>query len=415
MTARARLALSYSVLFLTLGAALVAVSFVLISNNLPAHRFDAASGQDVVLRAAKLAQNSDANIDHALAAQIAAAPSDKAFALAASLRDTMSPRTYDSLTAGLAVNVRGDALHQLVVWSAVALGATTLASAALGWLIAGRVLRPLTRITNTARRASSDNLDERINLHGPDDELTRLAAAFDDMLNRLAVAFEGQRRFVANASHELRTPLTIMATEIDVTVARPHATNDDLRDMARTVRGTIDRSDRLISSLLALALVDEGLEISQQIDLATIAAESLERHMPAILDAQLETTSTLSETIVAGDPGLLDRMIDNLIENAVRYNTTPGWIDIRTSRARDRIILEIANSGPAVTISASDTLFEPFRRAQTRPGTHGYGLGLAIVRAIATAHQGTASATTIDAGGLRVTIDLPTGIHSTEP
>ncbi|TML17919.1 MAG: HAMP domain-containing protein [Actinobacteria bacterium] len=409
MTARIRLALLYGLLFLAMGAALLAVSYKLVSHNLPAQRVEAVSGQDVLLRAANLSKFSDlSDSDRAVLSDIATMPPDFALSAAESRKGKLSPSTYEGLTLSLPIHVRRDALHQLLKQSVIVLGLTVLVSVVLGWIVAGRVLRPLTRITDTARRLTSSNLEARINLKGPEDELTRLAAAFDDMLDRLADAFEGQRRFVGNASHELRTPLTIMATELDVTMARPDATIDDLRRMGTTVRVALDRSDRLITSLLALALVEEGLEIERPTDLAMIAAESVERHKARIDEAKLTLTTELTEAIVVGDPGLLDRLTDNLVENAINHNTTNGWIRIRTARAHECAIFEIANSGTVVAEDDIETLFEPFRRLDgAHRSRHSVGLGLSIVRAIARAHGGSAFAQPGQGGGLVITTRIP--------
>ena len=279
MTVRVKLALLYGLLFLVAGAALVAISYQLVARNVPQQTVAAASGKDVVLRAGKLARTPDVSAsDRAVLTVIEAAPPELALDVAKGSAAKLSPAVAQQLLAALPTQVRSDALHQLLVQSAIALGVMAVVSVGLGWFVAGRVLRPLTRITDTAQRLSASNLDERIDLDGPDDELTRLANTFDAMLDRLAAAFEGQRRFVANASHELRTPLTIIATELDVTLARPDAAVEDLRRMGDAVRAAVDRSDRLITSLLALARVEQGLDVTQATDLAAVARDASARH-----------------------------------------------------------------------------------------------------------------------------------------
>src|SRR5262249_52778508 len=258
---------------------------------------------------------------------------------------SLSPASAEFLLAALPSQVRSDALHQQLVQSSIALGIVAVASVGLGWLVAGRVLRPVTRITDTAQRLAASNLDERIDLHGPDDELTRLANTFDAMLDRLAAAFEGQRRFVANASHELRTPLTIMATELDVTLARPDASVDDLRHMGATVRAAVDRSDRLITSLLALAQVDEGLELTQNTNVADLARDALARHETQLAERGLDVQTQLEPVVVNGDPGLLDRLLDNLLDNAARYNVDNGWVRVTTRPEAGIVELAVASSG----------------------------------------------------------------------
>jgi signal transduction histidine kinase len=411
VTVRVKLALLYGLLFLIVGAGLVAVSYQLVRSNLPADKATQASGSDVILRAEKLAKTPNLSAgERAALDKLAATPADQAFfAVQKGGGLDLSPDIIRQLTASLPVTVRNDALHQLLVQSAIALGITTIIAIALGWIVAGRVLRPLTRITDTAQRLSASNLEERINLSGPDDELSRLANTFDAMLDRIAASFEGQRRFVANASHELRTPLTIMATELDVTLARPDATIDELREMGTTVRSAVDRSDRLITSLLALARVEEGLEVTTATDLAAIVTDTLARRADEITILDLHVATVLDPTVVVGDPGLLDRLVDNLVENAIRHNIDGGWIHIETHATDTGHQLEVASSGGLVPDDQADELFTPFRRLDGRTGGHrNMGLGLSIVRAIAHAHGGTASAAPIPGGGLRVTVRFDT-------
>ncbi len=414
MTVRIKLALLYGIMFLAGAVALVGLSYQLVARNLPERTVVAASGNDVVLRAGKLLKAPDLSpSDRAVLSQIAALQPDKALAVAKSGAGDLSPATARALLSSLPTEVRGAALHQLLLQSSIALGVLAVVSFVVGWFVAGRVLRPLARITDTARRLSASNLDERIDLHGPDDELTRLAATFDAMLDRLAVGFEGQRRFVANASHELRTPLTIMAAELDVTLARRDASVAELRQMGATVRSAVGRSDRLITSLLALARVEQGLEVVEPTDLGAVAVEALERREAELTTAGLEVRTQLEPAVVVGDPGLLDRLVDNLLDNAIRYNIANGWVEITTATADDSVRLQVASSGARLAPDAVDGLFTPFRRLDARTGSQrGFGLGLSIVQAIAHAHRGSASAEALDSGGLQVTVRLA---RSTEP
>src|ERR671928_1513815 len=191
---------------------------------------------------------------------------------------TLDPGQY-ALQRAIQEEVAADALHDLRVQYAIALGALTALSVLLGWALAGRVLRPLQRITATAQRVSQDTLDERIALHGPRDELKELADTFDEMLERLSSAFASQRRFVANASHELRTPLTVMRTELEVTLADPDATNEELREMAESVHEAMDRTERLVQALLMLARSEGAIARRDPVDLASAARMALE-HTP---------------------------------------------------------------------------------------------------------------------------------------
>ncbi len=207
-------------------------------------------------------------------------------------------------------------------------------SALLGWIMAGRVLRPVHAITAAARRASEENLGERIALAGPQDELKELADTFDAMLARLDAAFASQRRFVANASHELRTPLTVMRTAIDVTLAKPERTPAQLEAMAAEVRQATGQAERLVEALLTLARSDRGTGPRSVLDLAVLAEDALDAAAPAITAGSLRVTSELEPGLAAGDPVLVERLVRNLIDNAVRHNVPGGWLEV-ASGSRD--------------------------------------------------------------------------------
>ena len=213
----------------------------------------------------------------------------------------------------------------------LALAAMTALSVLLGWLVAGRALRPLQQITSTARRVSQDTLDERIALEGPRDELKELADTFDAMLERLSGAFASQRRFVANASHELRTPLTVMRTELEVTLADPDATNAELRTMAEAVHDALDRTERLVQSLLTLARSEGAVTRRDPMDLARAARVALEHTARDADAAGLAVTADLHPAPVAGDRSLLERLVANLVENAVVHNRPGGRVSVTTS------------------------------------------------------------------------------------
>ncbi|MDP8954766.1 MAG: ATP-binding protein [Actinomycetota bacterium] len=306
-------------------------------------------------------------------------------------------------------DLRDQTLDQLLVQSAQALAITAVAAVALGWVVAGRILRPLQQITGAAQRLSEENLHERIAMAGPDDELKELADTFDSMLARLDTAFEGQRRFAANAAHELRTPLAIMRTEIDVALADPQTSASELRDMAGTVLAAIERTNALLDGLLMLARSDRGSERLETVDLADLVVVAVD-HVDAertIAGVTLEVD--LLPAPVLGDPVLLQRLADNLVENAVRHNRAGGWLELRTGTAAGRSWLTVRNSGPPVPAESLDSLFEPFRRGTpARTGSvSGAGLGLSIVRSIATAHGASITPTPIDGGGLEITVELP--------
>jgi signal transduction histidine kinase len=302
---------------------------------------------------------------------------------------------------------RADELHRLLVEYIWALGAMTILSVLAGWLLAGRALRPLRQITATARRVSGENLGERIALKGPADELKELADTFDGMLGRLDGAFASQRHFVANASHELRTPLAIMRTEVDVSLADPHATVDDLRQMGEAVRETVDRCERLIEGLLMLARSEAATGREEPADLAALAADCITDLHARAEEAHVEMRDDLSPAWTRGEPALLERMIANLIDNGIRYNEPGGWLRVSTRSEGGRVRVTVANGGPRIDPAAAATLTEPFRRLDR--GAGGFGLGLSIVRSVVEAHGGMVDVSAPEEGGLVVQIELPAG------
>ena len=314
---------------------------------------------------------------------------------------------YAGTAAGLQAQ-RQQALSNLLSFSLAGLGVMTVVSGGLGWFMSGRVLRPVRAITETARRASEQRLGERLALTGARDELKELADTFDDMLERLDAAFATQRRFVANASHELRTPLTLMRTAIDVTLAKPSPTARQLTDTAVRVRRSIDRAETMIEALLTLAVSDQGKLSTEYTDLATCAEDAIDAAAAQIERLDLHVDTKLDPAETTGDPQLLERMIANLVDNAVRHNEPGGWIRLRTGTSDAGVYLEIANSGPFIPGDAVPSLFEPFRRMQARTGVHdGVGLGLSIARSVITAHRATVTARSQPAGGLDISVVIP--------
>jgi len=284
-----------------------------------------------------------------------------------------------------------------------------LAGALLSWVLIGRTLRPLETLTRATRALSESSLDQRIHLAGPRDEVAELADTFDDMLARLQAAFEAERRFVANASHELRTPLAVIRTEVDVTLADPAADVEDMRRMGLIVLEATDRADRLLTSLLVLARTQaRGVSAPQPVDLAQIIGRALGAVENERADRDLAVTVDARSAIVRGDPALLDRLVGNLVENAVRHNVNGGWVRIETGAADGAGWLEVASSGTVIDPETVTELFEPFRQGRRARTAHrGSGLGLSIVRAVVAAHGGAVHATPIPDGGLRVRVTLP--------
>ncbi len=315
---------------------------------------------------------------------------------------------YAGTVAGM--QAQQNTLAKLLTFWALGLGILMFGSGGLGWYISGRLLRPVREITATARRASEQHLGERLALAGPRDELRELADTFDDMLERLDAAFATQRRFVANASHELRTPLTVMRTAIDVTLAKPSPTARQLTDTAVRVRRSIDKAESMIEALLTIAVSDQGKLSTEFTDLATLAEDAIDAAAPDIERLQLHVDAQLDPAGITGDPQLLERMISNLVGNAVRHNEPDGWIRLRTGTSDAAVRFEIANSGPFIPDDAVPSMFEPFRRMEARTGARGgVGLGLSIARSVAAAHHATVTASSQPAGGLDISVLIPHG------
>ena len=280
------------------------------------------------------------------------------------------PRLDNLLTAVTtqAENQRQALMHGMLRWSLAALSVISVLACGLGWLLAGRALRPLQEVTATARRVAGRSLHERIALGGPDDEIRELADTFDAMLERLDHAFDSQHRFVANASHELRTPLAINRTLIEVALDDPD-TPDSTRRLGETLLAVNQRQERLIDGLLVLAGSDQQLQTHELVELAESARRALSAVEPAAHSSGVEIRVNLDPCTVRGDPALLERLIGNLVDNAIRYNTIEdGWLRVGVGAHEGLALLTVENTGPVVGSTDVDGLFEPFRRL-TRTAT----------------------------------------------
>jgi signal transduction histidine kinase len=309
----------------------------------------------------------------------------------------------------VALNQRDRSLRALVGKSGIALALMGAISILVGWLFAGRVLRPLRTITERAREISARNLYERVALAGPDDELTQLADTFDELLGRLELAFAAQRQFVANAAHELRTPLTRAQTLGEVAIADPSATVDSLRASHERVLAAGRHQERLIEALLTLARSERGLDEPEPFDLAEVTAAALHGRSRQAEERGLYVHATLEPAEMLGDPRLAERLVANLLDNALRYNQRHGRIDVTTAASAGRAVLSVANSGPAIPPDEVERLFRPFQRlgADRTDQSDGLGLGLSIVQAIATAHHATLTARAQEGGGLDIEVGFP--------
>ncbi len=301
-------------------------------------------------------------------------------------------------------------LHQLVIGSAVALVVLVVLSFGLGWVLAGRLLRPLRTITETAREISASNLHERLELTGPDDEFKELGQTLDDLFTRLEASFDSQRRFVANASHELRTPLTAERTLLQVALADPAVDTQTLRVACEQVLTLGESQERLIDALLTLATSERGMEHRQACDLATIAADVLQERLAAARHRRLYVDTDLAAAPVAGDPRLLQSLIGNLIDNAIHHNVDGGRIEVVTGTDAGLATLSVRNTGAVIATEQTQRLLQPFQRlgAERISGTDGHGLGLTIVQAITNAHGAILTVAARPGGGLDIGVTFPT-------
>ena len=374
-TIRLRLTALYGTVFLITGAALLTIGYLFVRTNLRTHHS---------LRAELL--------------RLGIRPVRGEFGFPAGSPTGKLIHTVQS-------QILGGALHRLLIEYAVALVAMTAISVVIGWLLAGRALAPLREITATARRVSGENLGERIDLPGPADELRELADTFDGMLARLDSAFASQRHFVANASHELRTPLAIMRTEVDVALADPDASAEELREMGEAIRDTVDRCERLLTSLLLLARSEAATGQEEPVDIAALAADCITDLWARAEEAQIEIHDDLEPAWTNGHPGLLERLIANLVDNGIHHNVPGGFLRVQTRTTGDDVELLVANGGEPIDPARVQELAEPFRRLDR--SVRGFGLGLSIVRSIAEAHRGTTALLAPATGGLEVRVRLP--------
>ncbi|HEY0538834.1 MAG TPA: ATP-binding protein [Actinoallomurus sp.] len=395
-TIRARLTLIYGGMFLVGGIVLLALTYFLVKGNV--------EGQNVGVKQTLI---NGIPPGATVEGETADPPLQ--------LLQNVSPDTL--IKAGQAQRVlvaaktdyQRDTLNSLLTRGGIALGVVTVAAVGLGWLSAGRALRPVHQITETARRVShSQNLTERIAYAGPHDDVKELADTFDTMLGRLARAFDGQQRFVANASHELRTPLAINRTLVDVALRRTDAT-EDVKRLGESLLVVNGRHERLIDGLLTLAGSENTVVDASPLDLSEVAGHVLDQAAAEATARDITIGRDLVSSPTTGDPVLVERLVQNLVENAIRHNHDGGELTV-TTRSRDgEAELVVSNTGPVVPPYEVETIFEPFRRLGTDRvrSDRGSGLGLSIVRATTTAHGGSVTAEPRTGGGLTITVRLP--------
>lgn len=399
LSLRVRLALLIGLLLAIAGAALLAISYGLVSSSLNAPltaEVPAASSEAPPPGSAPTARARFGSTQHPHGRSGEGSEPANAVAARAQFRVTATQHTLTKRT-----------LDQLLTQYLAVLAGLVLLAVALGWLLAGRLLRSVRRMTAVARRVTGSNLDERIGLHGPRDELRELADTFDGMLARLDGVFSAQRRFVADASHELRTPLAAMRAELEVLAADPHAALADIEATTRVLRRQLARSEELIEALLALARSEPELLAREPVDLAEIVRKALDDAAPDAAARHLRIDTQLAPATVFADRRLLSLLVGNLVGNAVKHNHDGGWLELRTTLHAERALLLIANSGSIVPAEEVGDLTQAFRRGGTARIGDGHGLGLAIVAAVAHAHHGELTIEPISDGGLRVRVSLP--------
>jgi len=394
ITLRARLTLIYGGLFFVAGVVLLGVTYALFNQQL------SKPGRTLVTRGVPPVTGSES--------------SKQMFVFTGDGKLLTGPDAERWMKEQQAI-LHDAATTSLLTQGGIALGLVGGAAAGVGWLVAGRVLVPLHRVTDTARRiaaapAADRGLRERIALRGPDDEVQDLAATFNTMVERLDRSFDGQRRFVANASHELRTPLTLGRSLVELAMHRKSA-SADTKQLGEKLLQINSRHEQLITGLLLLARSENEITGRLPVDLADLVAHVVQQTAPEAAQAGITIHDHAGEAPTAGDALLLERLVHNLVENGVRHNNGPGGQVEVTSRTRDdgHVEVEVRNSGPVVPHDEIPALFEPFHRlpAKRLPTAKGAGLGLSIVRSVAHAHGGQAAARPRDGGGLVVTVTLP--------
>ena len=394
-TVRLRLTVLYGLLFLGSGALVLAITYGLVDR--------ATRGETVIAQLSNGASVGVSGSNDPTGTQPPPPVEDRRHDV--SDVTALTPEQVQTIAS----RAHADRMHQLLVQSGIALGVAAVISIGLGWFVAGRVLRPIRTITSAAQRISATNLHERLALDGPEDELKELGDTFDALVERLEAAFRAQRQFVSNASHELRTPLARQRTLAQVALADPNASVESLRVAHERVLASGEQQERLIEALLTLARGQAGTATSEPVDLATVANEIVAARAGARTQLDVEVHTSLSTAPLRGDRPLIERLVGNLVDNALRHNVPHGNVTVATSTDGSSAVVTVTNSGPVVPIAEIARLRQPFQRLSTQRGPRGdgLGLGLSIVEAVATAHGAELAIEPRPEGGLLVEVHFP--------
>jgi signal transduction histidine kinase len=389
MRVRLRLTLLYGVLFLLSGAVLLTITYVLVAN-----------GRTSVMMATALTKDG-AQQNLSVIVGNGPVPTDSRMPEAA--------RTISAALKEQADRQHVEMMHQMVVRSGVALAIMAVVSAALGWLVAGRVLRPLKTMTTSIQHISARNVHERLALAGPRDELKDLGDTIDGLLGRLEAALDSHKRFVANAAHELRTPLTVEHALLEETVIDPEATAASFRAQFEQLMVVSEQQARLLESLLVLATSERGLDRRESVDLSEVTGDVLRAAEPQAGRLELAVAAEVEPARVTGDPALVERLVANLVDNAISYNLPGGRVEVATGADGPRSFLSVTNTGPPVPPEMVGRLLSPFQRLDRTADDGHHGLGLSIVQAIAAAHAADLDVRAQPAGGLAIRVLFPPG------
>jgi len=383
---RLRLTLFYGVLSIASGVALLVITYLLING----------SGDD-----------SRANVPNIRGEYVELGPDGRPVIVAVPPDARIAPNGEQPRFAVPPIQESRDDLYNLLILAGIALTIMALVSIVMGWLIAGRVLRPVRTMTETLRQISARNLHERLAVTGSRNEIKDLGDTIDGLLARLEVALEGHKRFVANAAHELRTPLAVEHALLEEPLIDPDVTLEDFRSNFERLLAISQQRGRLLESLLTLSGSEHGREHYQPVDLNLVIEQVLRNQRPEVDRLGLQVDPLIVPVQILGDQALIERLVANVLDNAVHHNHANGWVEIGTRSEPGRVVFFIANSGPVVPPEQVERLIEPFQRLRRVADDGHHGLGLSIVNAIAAAHDATLTVSARLTGGLFVEVDFP--------